>query len=91
MPDITDNVAAGRYEMPLDGHTAFVTYSREGRRVTLIHTEVPQALAGRGVGSTLARLVLDDIRRHGSRVVPECEFIAGFIGRHPEYAGLLAD
>jgi predicted GNAT family acetyltransferase len=91
MPDITDNLAAKRYEMPVDGHTAFVTYARQGTNITLIHTEVPQALSGRGIGSTLARLVLDDIRRRGLRVIPECEFIAGFIKRHPGYADLLAD
>lgn len=89
MPDITDNTAGRRFEMPVEGHTAFVTYAREGDRIRLIHTEVPQALSGRGIGSSLAKAVLDHVRSEGLRVVPECEFIAGYIQRHPAYADLI--
>ena len=89
MAEATDNTARNRYEMAVDGETAYVTYARQGDHITLIHTEVPAALGGRGIGSTLARSVLDDIRRRGLRVTPECEFIASFIQRHPDYADLL--
>lgn len=90
MSEATDNPTHHRYEMPIDGTTAFVTYARHGHTITLIHTEVPAALEGRGVGSALARSVLDDIRRRGLHVVPECTFIAGYIARHPAYADLVA-
>jgi predicted GNAT family acetyltransferase len=89
MIDATDNPAHHRYEMLVDGETAYVTYARHGDRITLVHTEVPKALGGRGIGSALARSVLDDIRRRGLRVVAECEFIEGFINRNPAYADLL--
>ena len=49
-----------------------------------------EALEGKGLGSTLARSVLDDIRRRGLKVVPECPFIAAFIKRHAEYTDLVA-
>jgi uncharacterized protein len=90
MVDATDNPAHHRYEMIVDGETAYVTYVRHGDRITLVHTEVPKALGGRGIGTALATSVLDDIRRRGLRVVAECEFIEGFIKRHPAYADLLA-
>jgi len=89
MTEVTDNAALGRYEMVVDGVTAFVTYTRPGDRLTLVHTEVPQALGGRGVGSSLATAVLEDVRNRGLGVVPECEFIAAFIKRHPEFADLV--
>ncbi|MGA7802991.1 GNAT family N-acetyltransferase [Bradyrhizobium sp.] len=89
MPEVTDNAALGRYEMVIDGVTAFVSYVRQGDRITLAHTEVPKALGGRGVGSLLATAVLDDIRRRDLRLVPECEFIAAFIRRHPEFGDLV--
>jgi uncharacterized protein len=91
MQAVTDNAALGRFEMDVEGETAFVTYLRDGDRLTLVHTEVPQALAGRGVGSSLARAVLDDVRQRGLRVVPECAFMAAFIARHPTFADLVAD
>jgi uncharacterized protein len=89
MPEVTDNAALARYEMVVDGVTAFVTYVRHDGRLTLAHTEVPKALGGRGVGSLLATAVLEDIRRRGLRIVPECEFIAAFIKRRPEFADLV--
>jgi predicted GNAT family acetyltransferase len=51
---------------------------------------VPKALGGRGVGSKLATGVLEYIRGRGLRVVPECEFMASFIKRHPEHTDLVA-
>ena len=90
MPDVTDNMIRNRYEMLVDGQTAFVAYRRQEYRITLVHTEVPQALSGRGIGSALARAVLDDVRRRGLHVVTECEFIAGYVERHPAYADLVA-
>ncbi|HKM62172.1 MAG TPA: GNAT family N-acetyltransferase [Acidisphaera sp.] len=90
MPDLHDNTARGRYEMDVDGDVAFVTYETKPDRLILVHTEVPRALEGRGIGSALARAVLDDIRRRGLRVEPRCPFIAAFIARHSDFADLVA-
>jgi predicted GNAT family acetyltransferase len=89
MPKVTDNAALSRYEMVVDGVAAFVTYTRHGDRLTLLHTEVPQALGGRGIGSSLATAVLEDVSSRGLRIVPVCEFMAAFIKRHPEFADLV--
>ena len=89
MPDVKDNSAQHRYEMAVDNGMAFVTYETAPDRVVLLHSEVPSTLSGRGVGSALARGVLDDIRRRGLRVVPRCEFMASFIERHAVYADLV--
>jgi predicted GNAT family acetyltransferase len=87
--EVTDNAARHRYEMVVDGITAYVTYVRRGDRLTLVHTEVPKALGGRGIGSSLATAVLEDARSRGLRVVPECDFIEAFIKRHSEFADLV--
>ena len=43
-----------------------------------------------GVGSTLAREALDDVRRDGSRkVLPLCPFIKGWIAHHEDYQDLV--
>ena len=60
MARVEKNAAAGQYEMQVDGETALVQYRDEGPgTVCLIHTEVPQALEGRGIGSSLAKGVLE--------------------------------
>ncbi len=89
MPDVADNPARSRFELDVDGTVAFATYAMDGDTLILLHTEVPDALSGHGVGSALARGVLDGARRRGLKVLPRCEFMAAYIGRHPEYRDLL--
>jgi hypothetical protein len=84
-PEIHDVADRHRYELVIDGLTAFVRYRRTPGAIRLIHTEVPEGLAGRGIGSRLARHVLDVARADGNRVVPICPFIAGWMDKHPEY------
>ena len=91
MPQVKDNPAAGRFEMGSGDSAAFVEYRRAGERIALLHTEVPEALSGQGVGSKLVRGTLDAVRAEGLKVVPRCEFVAAYIERHPEYRDLLAD
>ena len=91
MPQVKDNPALGRFEMGSGDSTAFLEYRRAGDRIALLHTEVPEALSGQGVGSKLVRGVLEALRADGSKVVPRCEFVAAYVARHPEYRDLLAD
>ena len=91
MTHVEKNAAASRYEMQVEGRTALVQFRDEpDGSVRLIHTEVPDALEGRGIGSRLARVVLEAIRAEGRTLVPQCEFIAGYLERHPEYQDLVA-
>ena len=91
MSEVRDNPATSRFEMTSGDALAFVEYRREGGRIALLHTEVPDALSGQGVGSKLVRGMLDSIRRDGAKVVPRCEFVAAYIERHPEYRDMVAD
>ncbi|HEY0400428.1 MAG TPA: GNAT family N-acetyltransferase, partial [Blastococcus sp.] len=54
------------------------------------HTEVDPDAGQDGLGSTLVRAALDDVRGRGGSVVPQCSFVRGWIERHPEYADLVA-
>jgi predicted GNAT family acetyltransferase len=87
--EVTDNPAMSRYEMDVDGTTAFVQYRLGDDAIALLHTEVPSELSGRGIGSALAKAVLDAVRQRGLKVVPHCEFIANYVERRPEYRDLL--
>jgi uncharacterized protein len=86
-----DNADRSQYELETDAGLALMTYrdSPRGHRV-LVHTEVPPAMQGLGVGSRLVKAVLDDARAHGRPIVPACEFVKSFLERHPEYSDVLA-
>jgi uncharacterized protein len=87
---VRDNTERNRFELDADGHIAFSNYKRAGGVLTILHTEVPKALEGHGVGSELIRGVLDTARSQGLKVIAVCPFAKGYIERHPEYADLLA-
>jgi len=87
---VRDNPDRHRFELDADGHVAFSNYTRAGNVITIQHTEVPKELGGRGIGSALARGVLEFARGQGLKVVPHCPFVKSYIDKHPEFADLLA-
>jgi uncharacterized protein len=89
MSDVINNRDRHRFELEVDGHVATEHYRLEGNVITFEHTEVPQELGGKGVGSRLVQGALDQVRAEGLKVVAECPFVKGWIGKHPEYKDLL--
>jgi len=85
-----DREDRNRFELDVDGAVAFVTYRKSPDAITLVHTEVPPELGGRGVGSRLGRATLDAVRAQGRELHVECDFIRTFMGKHPDYNDLLA-
>ena len=84
-----DNEARNRFELEIEGAIAFVSYRKSPGSITLEHTEVPPELGGKGIGSKIARATLDAVRAQGRKLTVECEFIQGFMKKHPEYNDLL--
>jgi len=88
--DVHDNEELHRFELAVDGRTAFSQYRLAPGVITFMHTEVPQELEGRGIGSKLVRGELESARAAGLKVVAKCPFVAAYIKRHPEFQDLLA-
>jgi len=86
--NIRDNTERHRFELDADGHIAFANYKRADGVLTMLHTEVPKELEGRGIGSALSRGVLYTARREVLKVNPRCPFAKAYIQKHPEYADL---
>jgi predicted GNAT family acetyltransferase len=89
MSDVRNNTAQNRFELDVDGHQAVAYYRTSPGVITFIHTEVPQELSGRGIGTKLIRGALEMVRAQGLKVVPQCPFVSAFMGKHPEYNDLL--
>lgn len=87
---VTENPEMSRFEITVGGQTAFVEYRRKADRINLVHTIVPPALEGKGIGSALAKHSLEFARKNSLRVIPSCPFIAAYIESHPQYADLVA-
>jgi predicted GNAT family acetyltransferase len=88
--DVRDYPALHRFEIDADGHVASSQYKRAGGVIDIMHTEVPPALNGKGIGSRLVRGLLELVRAEGAKVRPLCPFVRSYIDKHPEYADLVA-
>lgn len=84
-PSLYDNLARGRFELIADGQVAaYADYTAKPDSMTFTHTEVQAGHEGKGYGSKLAQLALRDVRAQGKRVFTRCDFIAGYLKKHPE-------
>jgi uncharacterized protein len=86
---VQQNEAASQFEVRQEDQLAVLQYDRLPGRLVLLHTGVPSALAGRGIGSTLVRAALASARDQGLVVVPRCPFVRAYLLRHPDEAALI--
>ncbi len=77
---------AHRFTVEVEGMKAVLNYRLQGERMLFLHTGVPPALEGRGIGRALVRAGLTYARERGYRIVPLCSFVAAYLRRHPEYS-----
>jgi len=90
-PTVADNPSANRFEITVDGVVAgYSEYQRTDGEIEFTHTVVDDAYEGQGLGSTMVRAALDEVRRDGVQVVPSCPFVKKYIQRHDEYSDLVA-
>jgi predicted GNAT family acetyltransferase len=83
---ITDNAAASRFQVTIEGKLAELRYRVRASRLVLIHTEVPPEVGGRGIGRALVVAALERAEPEGLTVVPLCPFVRAWLERHPDAA-----
>jgi predicted GNAT family acetyltransferase len=80
---VVDNSARSRFEINVEGETAFLLYKREPGSMTLLHTEVPEHLRGRRLGTALVERALEMAHSEGRRMIVECPFARMYLRKHP--------
>lgn len=88
-PDIRDNADAKRYELPVEGDIAVVTYNLSPPNLMITETLVPVKLEGRGIASRLAKHVIEDARTRDLLILPVCPFFSAYLQKHPEHADVV--
>jgi predicted GNAT family acetyltransferase len=87
---VRDNAEAQRFEIWVGDELAgYAKYQWFDADLAITHTEIYDRFEGQGLGSALARSVLDSLRESGTKVLPYCPFFRGYIDRHPEYLDLV--
>lgn len=80
-----------RFEMTVDGHTAFIDYAVKGDKIALIHTESPEELAGRGVAAALVEKTLVWLEENGIELIPLCPYVRKFLVRNTEWQRIVPE
>ncbi len=79
-----------RFELEEEGETAYLEFELDHAGwITLWHTEVPQALRGRGLAGALAKTALEYARDNNLKVDVICPSVANFLSKNPEFQTLV--
>jgi predicted GNAT family acetyltransferase len=81
---VTHNEVQGQFEIALGDEKAVLQYRRTPHGISLIHTEVPEASRGRGLGNQLIRAAIAFAHFHQLKVFPVCPFVKAYLEKHPE-------
>lgn len=69
---------------------AEMTFSKAGDKLMIIdHTEVTDALRGKGAGKQLVEAAVKYARAHSIKILPLCPFAKSVFGRTPEFRDVL--
>lgn len=80
----------GRFEIERDGQTSFLAYETDGEgAISLLHTQVPLPLRGRGIASEFAKMALEYAKENRLKVEVICPVVYHFLNKHPEYKALV--
>lgn len=90
--NVTDNPTESRFEI-FDGDelAGFLDYRHSPEGLALVHTEIDDRFAGRGLGSSLVEATLNAAREEGLQVLPFCPFVRSWIARHPDYKDVVPE
>ncbi len=86
---LIDNKELKQYEFHIEELIPRIEYIKAQKQIFLTHTEIPNFLAGKGVGKELVKQALEDIKQKDLTLVPLCPFVALYIKRHPEWRKLV--
>jgi predicted GNAT family acetyltransferase len=90
-PEVRDAPDRHRFEIWVGDEVAGFTDYRPRRDdlYAFVHTEIDTRFSGGGLGSTLIRAAMDEMRERGISVLPYCRFVRRYISRHSEYLDLV--
>ncbi len=83
---VVDDTPHHRFVLERDGRVAELVYRVNGKRLVLVHTEVPETLRGQGIAGRLVRAAIERAASDGLTVVPLCPYAREWLKDHAQEA-----
>jgi uncharacterized protein len=83
---VRDDPDGERFLFDSEGHIAQLIYQKEPGRLILVHTEVPEALGGRGIAGKLVQAAVASAASEHRTVVPWCPYARRWLEDHEDVA-----
>lgn len=87
---VLDNAQLHRFELNVEGKTAFANYKLDGNTLYINYVESPVELRGTGVAGDLMKGIVSIARDKNYKIFPICSYAVSWLRRHDEYQDLLA-
>jgi uncharacterized protein len=87
---VRDDSDGERFLVESDGNIAQLVYRKEPGQLILVHTEVPEALAGRGIAGRLVQAAVASAASEQRTVVPWCPYARRWLEEHADLAGTVS-
>jgi uncharacterized protein len=87
---VRDDPDGERFLVESEDHLAQLIYQKEPGRLILVHTEVPQALGGRGIAGKLVQAAVASAASEHRTVVPWCPYARRWLEDHKDVAGTVS-
>lgn len=81
--DVTNNTSSNRFEVQDSGETAFLDYKISEKTLSLLHSEVPGNIGGKGIANALAAHAFEFAAAEDLKILIYCPFITTYVKRHP--------
>jgi uncharacterized protein len=85
-----NNIDKSRFELEVDGHIAFATYSLEDNVATIPYVFAPLELRGTGAAGKLMQGIMEYARANDLKIYPICPYAVSWMDKHKETNDLRA-
>ncbi|HLZ87288.1 MAG TPA: GNAT family N-acetyltransferase [Puia sp.] len=89
--NVINNTQQQQFQLPVNGEIAWLEYRFSDGMIVLMHTDVPDQLSGKGIGSALAAAAFDYAKNHHLKVKVYCPFVKTWLARHPDLLPLVVN
>lgn len=87
--ELFNNHTGNRFSMQVGSHLVFIDYKLVNDRISLLHTETPIDMRGKGAATAILEKTLAYIEQFDYKLIPVCHFVTAYLKTHPTWKRLL--